>query len=239
MPIEDWLAARVARQWTASVKMRLHRELFDYGFDQRLGVQTCGRLWRHELDWSGDNAAHAIEYEPTPSRVFARMVRSLGLDLTRFTFIDLGSGKGRNLLLAAQMGFARVEGIELSSQLHKVALKNISVTGAGNIEIVCHNIDAVDYQFPPAPFVIFAFHPFQEPVVSRVLCNLAESLNKYPREGYVLYLNPHHKDLLDRSPQFMSVPRPLLTNLLDWAISPWPFAIYRTRFSLTPELAVT
>lgn len=156
------------------------------------------------------------------------MVKSLNIDYKRFVFIDLGSGKGRNLVLAAQIGLACIEGIELSARLHQMAVENTKSLRSGDNEILCRNLDAAAYEFPPNPFVIFAFNPFQERVVARVLSDLEKSLLENLREGYILYLNPRYKELLNASAMIAEMPRSALGRLVDWVISPWPILVHKT-----------
>jgi predicted RNA methylase len=52
-------------------------------------------------------------------------LNSLQLQWEDFAFIDLGSGKGRTLLLAAEYPFERVIGVEYCPQLNEVARSNI------------------------------------------------------------------------------------------------------------------
>jgi cyclopropane fatty-acyl-phospholipid synthase-like methyltransferase len=55
----------------------------------------------------------------------SRALDRLQLDPRDFVFVDLGSGKGRVILRAATRPFRRVEGVEFSEPLHRVALRNI------------------------------------------------------------------------------------------------------------------
>ncbi len=46
--------------------------------------------------------------------------------LQDFTFIDLGSGKGRVLLMASEYPFQKIIGVEFMPELHRAAQKNIA-----------------------------------------------------------------------------------------------------------------
>jgi hypothetical protein len=187
----------LAVRLSTALKLRVHRNLLDRRLDQQLGLHTCGMHFQPELDLRGDSAQFAMEYKPTPRFVFMRMVAALNIDCKRFVFIDLGSGKGRILVLASQLSFARVEGVELSAPMHRIALQNIDKLGEQGARIASHNLDATAYEFPREPFVIFAFNPFWEAVVERVVASLERSLRAYPREGYILYLNAKHRRPFD------------------------------------------
>ena len=64
-------------------------------------------------------------YQPTEPAAFHQMMDALGTDFSQFTFIDIGSGKGRVLLMAADYPFSRVIGVELLPALHRIAEQNI------------------------------------------------------------------------------------------------------------------
>ena len=42
-----------------------------------------------------------------------------------FAFVDMGSGKGRALLVASELPFAKIVGVELSQELHQIAEENV------------------------------------------------------------------------------------------------------------------
>lgn len=120
------------------------------------------------------------------------MLARLTIDFSRFTFIDIGSGKGRALLLATEYSFRRIIGVELLSELNSVAEKNVREiagrTGSANIELICQ--DAAQFEFPPEPSVIFLFNPLRESALRRLIGNLEKSLDQNPRSLYVMYANP-------------------------------------------------
>ena len=70
-------------------------------------------------------AAHAVHYEATSFGKFSRAMEILAPRYEGFTFVDLGSGKGRVLLLAALRPFRRVIGVEISASLHTRAQANV------------------------------------------------------------------------------------------------------------------
>ena len=47
------------------------------------------------------------------------------MDKEQLVFVDLGSGKGRTLLLASEYPFRRIVGVELSPKLHRIAKTNV------------------------------------------------------------------------------------------------------------------
>src|SRR5712691_7133679 len=57
-------------------------------------------------------------YQPTEPVLFEEMLASIKIDFRNFTFIDLGSGKGRVLLLASDYPFRQIVGVELLPALN-------------------------------------------------------------------------------------------------------------------------
>jgi predicted RNA methylase len=123
--------------------------------------------------------------------------------LQDFTFIDLGCGKGRVLLMASDYSFQRIIGVEFIPELHRAAQKNIAGYSSDRqrcrrIEAVC--VDARDLQFPPGPLVVYLFNPFSEATFARVLEYLRESDEKMPRPVYIAYRFTEFENLLAQEP---------------------------------------
>ena len=101
------------------------RRLQHERFDTRYQIDTQMPVALADLETTAPGAKFANRYQGTPVVVIHRMIRRLKVNRQRFTFIDLGSGKGRVLLIAAQYPFKSVIGIEFSKTLHDIALTNI------------------------------------------------------------------------------------------------------------------
>ena len=145
-------------------------------------------------------------YQPTVEEEFAEIMQHLAtVDFETFTFIDLGSGKGRALLLAAMYPFARIVGVEVQPELDAVARQNIERFDepgqqCRNIESLC--ADAREYQFPLTNLVVYLFNPFPDYVLREVLSKLAASARRTPRSIFVLYNAPFEKQEFKRVPEF-------------------------------------
>jgi predicted RNA methylase len=129
------------------------------------------------------------------------MMQALPVHFQDFTFVDLGSGKGRALLMAAPYGFRRIFGVELMPEWHRTAQENIRKFVAENqstppIESLC--MDARDFDFPAEPLVVYLFNPFWEPVFATVLERLRQSVLKKPRPVFVAYRYVEFEGLLQK-----------------------------------------
>ncbi len=138
------------------------------------------------------------QYQPSEPAAFREMLDSLPA-VDGFTFIDLGSGKGRTLLMASDYSFRRVIGVELLAELNAIALQNIARYRSESqkcFAIESHAADAGRFDFPAGPIVLYLFNPFPRHVWRDVLANLYRSLLAAPRPVYLIYHNPVHQDIL-------------------------------------------
>jgi SAM-dependent methyltransferase len=169
-----------------------------------------------QLSIDSDNRIHGHRYEPTPYGVVEDMLAELGLDAPSYDFVDLGSGKGRVLCIAAQMPFHRVIGIEFAQELHAIAEENIGKLDTRlrrSREVRSILKDAADFEFPLRPTVVFLFNPFEPTVLAKVLANLERSFAAKPSHKVVLYYMPVHDTVFTRSE--ILIPR---SASFDWHI---------------------
>jgi hypothetical protein len=132
-------------------------------------------------------------YQPIEADQFHEMMGALGVEYGEFTFIDMGSGKGRALLLASEYPFRRIGGVEILPELHAIAEENFRKYKSGTqkcfrLESWCG--DARAFEFPDEPTLLYLFNPFFEPVLRDVLAKLEKSLRERPRKFVLLYANP-------------------------------------------------
>jgi hypothetical protein len=178
----------------------------DYDWDHRVNTTSAAVGWRDRL-----LGVFHSPYQPTEPALFHEMMdalqRQMQTDLTQvdlhdFVFIDLGSGKGRTLLMASDYPFRRIVGVELLPALHQIALENLrQYRGEAQkcfaLEAIC--ADACAFVFRAEPAVLYLFNPFPEAGLRRALANLEESLRAHPRAVYVLYHNPLLEHVLAES----------------------------------------
>ena len=163
-------------------------------FDLKRGTSTSGNvpLWRCHI--TSHNAQHGIRYQATGEAELVAAIAFLKEDLREFTFVDLGCGKGRALVVATELGFGAVLGVEFARELVDTAKNNLRTIGARSASII-HG-DAAEFQFPNGDLVVFLYNPFGRPVIERVAANLARS---DAAKLYVIYQKPVHAAQLDAS----------------------------------------
>ncbi len=174
-------------------------------FDVEFGVRTSGLIAGRHLKSGHSNDRHATAYFGVAPSVFRSLVRHWrrtrpAASLKDFTFVDVGAGMGRAVLLAAEMPFKAVVGVELHPGLAAIAKRNLTVwRKAGRarspMKIICE--DAVEFQWPAGPCVAFLFNPFGAAVMRRMLKGIAKSFKERDGELDLLYVNNEQEWVLE------------------------------------------
>jgi len=175
-------------------EMRLNRD-----FDARFGVQTMTYVELSELQIERGDLAHCNDYAPVSAMTLQRLLPRIKVRYEDFIFVDLGSGKGRSLLLASDWPFKKLVGVEFAGELHRVAQDNIRkykspTQKCRNFELA--HLDAANYPIPNEKTIFFLFNPFHGEVMAKVLSNIQRSLAEHPRDVFIIYYNPKHRDLV-------------------------------------------
>jgi hypothetical protein len=171
---------------------RLQDELFppSHPFDQANGVDTSGRLSLRRLEVVSPNRKYGRNYQGVEPGRFADALADIPVDCSGFTFVDLGAGKGRAMLLAGGLNFRRIIGVEFSPKLARIAQSNLTKLKLKAAELIVG--DASEFCFPNEPLVVFVFNAFGPEILKRILCNL----NSHPGPLYLAYLNPIHDETI-------------------------------------------
>ena len=169
----------------------------EYDWEHRVNTTSGTVGWRARL-----LGMFHSPYQATDPAVFREMMASLPVEFNTFTFVDLGSGKGRTLLMASEYPFRRIVGVELIAELHRAAEENIrlyhsTTQRCSQIEAVCS--DACEFVVPDTPLVLYLFNPLPEAGLERVVRNLEWSLEQSPRPVWIVYHNPAMDGILGAS----------------------------------------
>jgi SAM-dependent methyltransferase len=175
-------------------------------FDMLHQVDTGGYISGAEMPSISLSSLYATAYLGIAPSTFMQALSSLDFDFKRFSFVDLGCGKGRALMLAAEFPFQQLLGVEIVPELCRIARENIAKNPAWRDRITILNADAAEVQLPDGPVLLFLFDPFLSPVLRRVLANLERQLRANPREVYLLYANnPGFQHVMQRFPFLQEV----------------------------------
>lgn len=190
-------------------KLSGHQDQED-DFDARYGVETA--KIQQVVITDSRNAAQGTRYETTSEAMLRWCIENAGLAYETTTFIDIGCGKGRPLIVAAQYPFKRVVGIEYSKQLVELCSLNLWRAKVNDrAEVICE--DAASYVLPEGDLLVLMNNPLKEPLLSQVL----ERVAAHPGKVVLAYRGPgldvvKASDLFDeveRGPEAARLFRPL------------------------------
>ncbi len=185
-------------------------------FDQIYGVDTTGLIFGEALfDHSGrteqsqDAQYWVTGYYGVAPSAFNRVLERMNLDWPRYTFVDVGCGMGRALLLATRFPFRDIVGVELAASLAEIARKNVECFHAAWKQADARprviTGDATQFELPAGPLLLFLYHPFAGPVMKRFLAHVTSAVEAEPREVVLLYGNPELTPEIIATPGFREV----------------------------------
>jgi SAM-dependent methyltransferase len=166
-----------------------------YAFDRFLGVST-----KEPVITTGSVFAAGGENCPYSGAQWIPVRRAL-TDLTPGSadvFVDLGSGKGKVLLIAGRLPYQRAIGVEIDEDLSRHSQQNVqraaSRLRAQLVESV--NASAMDWAIPDEVSVVFMFNPFIGRTFHSAIGNIFESYDRRPRKLHIVYQYPWEHDWL-------------------------------------------
>lgn len=190
-------------------------------FDRRWALDTTGSIQLDGLEVVGPNRELGNEAVSTSPRSLNWLLDQVPL-AEQSTFVDIGCGKGRAILLASER-FPTAVGVEFARELAEIAKRNAQLfrqlpRSTGDIKVIC--TDATEFVFPRGPLIVYFYNPFSEPVFRKVLHNLAASLRDEPRPCTIIYATGKGTlgwaaDALGGADGFVEVKRGRTPNFLD------------------------
>jgi SAM-dependent methyltransferase len=190
-------------------------------FDQAHAVDTSGLVPARHLVTGHANDEHVTAYYAVAPSILRALIghwreTTPPHPISSYTFIDIGAGKGRGLLVASEFRFRKVVGIELNPTLAAVARQNVAHWTASHVEdptsphlapIQIIEQDALDFDLPATPVLLFLFHPFEAPVLRQLLRRIETQFAARPKSTRMpaldlIYVNAECANVLDRNPAF-------------------------------------
>jgi SAM-dependent methyltransferase len=172
--------------------LRLRRACTWLLFERRYRVRTKARVGASEL---GLHDPDLRGYAPSGWLSLRRILPRSEVS-TSDVFLDVGSGMGRIVLQAAICyPFRRVLGIELSAQLHEIAMANLA---ANTARLRCQQVElrhanALDVDLPDDATVVYLYNPFRGVAFQTFIDRLLRSVDRNPRPVRLIYANPREE----------------------------------------------
>jgi predicted RNA methylase len=180
-------------------------------FDLEFGVRTSGLVAGRNLKSGHRSDRHNTAYYGVAPSVFREMIvrwRRLKplAALDAFTFVDLGAGMGRAMLLAAEFPFKAVLGVELNPTLARIGRRNMALWRAAGrdlspMRMMCR--DATEFALPAGPCVVFLFNPFGAAVLRKLVKAWNAQLSTCGGQLDILYVNDEQAHVLDGAAGFL------------------------------------
>ncbi len=162
--------------------------------EKRYGINTTGADELKKLTEKGIDISHATIYMPVSYALLETIFNQIPAT-PRNHFLDIGSGKGRAICMAAYNGFRKISGVDFSKELCEIAAQNTIAVQQKfpAIQFAVANKNILDYDIPGDVDCIFLFNPFDEMMTLKVADAVKKNLEFDPRFVQIIYANPLYK----------------------------------------------
>lgn len=185
----------LAFNWNVRIAFHLLKQ--EVKGEKKYGINTTGADELKHLEDVGIDIQNATIYMPASYELLEEIYRHIDLGSYNH-FLDIGSGKGRALCVAAHFGIRKMTGVDISGKLCSEAETNLSIINKHfpglRYDIITK--DAYFYEVPTGVDCIFMFNPFDDVILNAVAENILESYELNPRPICIIYINPMFKQEL-------------------------------------------
>ena len=230
--LRQWWAPR---RWYAALSRRFRPEA-KHPFDRAYGVDTDGLIYADANAEGHAGARHNAGYYATAPSLFRGAMElwrgtlaGTGYSVEDYALVDIGCGKGRVLMMAAEYEFCEIVGVELDPGLARVARKNLSRVGrrrwlgllgpkirTGRVPQVSPprrmrpgksspririiEGDALTVPLPDGPVALFYFNSFEREMTEMWLQRLGEIAHGRTHPIDLIYIHPEFDALVRQVP---------------------------------------
>ena len=179
-------------------------------FDRKHRVDTSGLIYADGLVTGHEHDSHSSGYYATAPSMFRSTMTGWGATLagsgfvlSDYTFVDIGCGKGRVVMLASEYDFREVIGVELNPRLATVAQRNLMTWMRTPRK--CRNVrieygDALSIPIPDGPLVLYFFNSFEREMVELLRARLVEVAATRREPIDLIYVHPEHGTVFAQTP---------------------------------------
>lgn len=187
--------------------LRVAEGLTQHPFDILHGVRTSGLVSGKHLKSGHRHDRHVTAYYGVAPSVLKRLILRWTrthpfASMEETTFVDIGAGMGRAMLLASEFRFRAVAGVELHPTLVGIARRNAAIWRASAKALAPIKVFrgvATAFRFPAGPCVVFLFNPFNAVVMRRFLLNMRRQFASRPGQIDLLYVNNEQDAVIERN----------------------------------------
>lgn len=172
----------------------------DAAFDRQWGTDTSREVTMSALDYPAALRRSSHHYQASGAHLLDLTIACAGIDPVDFNFVDLGCGKGRVVLLAAQRGFVTAVGVEYSPLLTEIAERNATeflARGGATLAPQFWQGNAADYPPPDGNLFVYLYNSFGADILEACLDRMEAAKRAQPSRRIVLvYVNPQHGEVV-------------------------------------------
>lgn len=171
-------------------------------FDRLNGTSTGSLIPGEQLTTGHRHDRHNTAYHGVAPSLFRKLLarwQSLAVHpIERTAFLDIGGGKGRAMLMATELPFRRIVGVELHPGLAECARANIELWQASHTgsHMRLEEGDAMRMRIPAGPCLAFLFNPFDIILMDRLLTRFMHQFRDRHGELDLLYVNDEQRRLI-------------------------------------------
>jgi SAM-dependent methyltransferase len=171
-------------------------------FDALHGTETGALIPGDDLATGHRHDRHITAYHGTAPSLFRKLMKQWRTHahhaIQKTAFVDVGAGKGRAMLLAAELPFRRIVGIELHPSLAAAARRNVERFALHHQAppMRLEEADVMRLRMPAGPCCVFLFNPFDLVLMDRFLDKLAHDFRGREEDLDLLYVNDEQRDLM-------------------------------------------
>ena len=138
-----------------------------------------------------------LMYESAPSgnHYLRRVLKSLQISSSD-AIIDIGSGKGSAMRTMLRFPFSRVDGVEISSKVVRIARRNFEKLNVPDSRCTIFEMDATKFKQLDVYNHFYFYSPFSSELLGTVIANILESVKRKPRQIRIIYTNPEYEFVL-------------------------------------------
>ena len=191
-----------SRGWKLPIMYIFENLLYDF----TRGVSTHQYLQPDELQIVGPNAEHSVLYMSSWTRVIRKSTRQAVsalrlLNGEPISLIDVGSGKGKVLLVWEEMYKDRIKfpilGIEFSPILSAVCIANLKKVNAQNSQLYEGDVLEFPLETLNSNVVFYMYNPFDQVIMDKFLHKVKAVMPKDSNIIFIYNNSTHDESLIN------------------------------------------